>query len=154
MQVQEEKQIWKAIATLRRGQHPSTVQKLKRKIMDNKKFSKVTISARIDADKAEAIRTLATEKGMLISEVVTEIVNYYFMQPEQPAPAEPAQQKECIVLTDMQLVTVAAIMECSDILKLSYPQTIDKLMDKIIEQTGAVTPTYMGKAKELFNKNM
>ncbi len=126
--------------------------------MDNKKFSKVTISARIDADKAEAIRTLATEKGMLISEVVTEIVNYYFMQPEQPAPAEPAPaepapQKECIVLTDMQLRTVAAIMECSDILKLSYPQTIDKLMDKIIEQAGAVTPAYINKAKELFEKN-
>lgn len=121
--------------------------------MDNKKFSKVTISARIDADKAEAIRTLATEKGMLISEVVTEIVNYYFMQPEQPAPAEPAPQKECIVLTDMQLRTVAAIMECSDILKLSYPQTIDKLMDKIIEQAGAVTPAYIDKARELFQKN-
>jgi uncharacterized protein (DUF302 family) len=75
------------------------------------------------------------------------------MQPEPPAPAEPALQKECIVLTDMQLRTVAAIMECSDIWKLSYPQTIDKLMDKIIEQAGAVTPAYIDKAKQLFEKN-
>lgn len=121
----------------------------------NKKFSKVTISARIDSDKAEAIKTLAGEKGMLISEVVTEIINYYFRKPAtDPEPAaEPQPQKECIVISDMQLNTIAALLECSEKLKLSYPKTIDLLFDRVQELAGKVDPQYIEKAKEKFNLN-
>lgn len=123
------------------------------------KYKKVNISVRLTADRVEQIRLLATEENILVTEVMQRIVDHFFDHINDPAePAapqtEPAPQKECIVLTDMQLQTVAAIMECSDILKLSYPQTLDKLMEKIIEQAGAVTPTYINKAKELFNKNI
>lgn len=118
------------------------------------KYKKVNISVRLTADRVEQIRLLATEENILVTEVMQRIVDHFFDHindaPAEPVapPAEPA--KECIVLTDMQPVTVAAIMECSDILKLSYPQTLDKLMERIIEEAGAVTQPYLDKAKQLY----
>ena len=119
------------------------------------KYKKVNISVRLTADRVEQIRLLATEENILVTEVMQRIVDYFFNHvndaPAEPASQpEPAKQKECIVLTDMQPVTVAAIMECSDILKLSYPQTLDKLMERIIEEAGAVTQPYLDKAKLLY----
>lgn len=112
------------------------------------KYKKVLISSRITADRAEQIKLLASEKQILITDVMQLIVDYFFTEKHD----EPLKQKECIVLEDMQLVTVAAILECSEKLGKTYPQTIDLLFAKVMELAGHVSPEYVEKAKLLLNK--
>lgn len=110
------------------------------------KYSKTSISSRIKTEQAEALRKMAKEREILISDLVQEIYDFYF---NNKTP-EPVQQKECIVLTDMQPVTVAALFECSEKLNKTYGQTIDLLFSKVIDLGGAPEQKYIEKTKELF----
>ena len=78
-----------------------------------------------------------------MTELMQVIVDDFFNK----EPAAPVEQKECIVLEDMKLETVAAIMECSDQLQLSYPETIDLLFERVMEQAGRVDAEWIEKAK-------
>ena len=111
------------------------------------KYSKTSISSRIKTEQAEALRIMAKERNILISDLVQEIYDFYFNNKDK-TPA-PVQQKECIVLTDMQPVTVAALLECSEKLNKTYGQTIDLLFSKVIDLGGAPEQKYIEKAKQI-----
>ena len=111
------------------------------------KYKKEHITARITADKAAAIRELAAKRGILITDVMSEIVDYYFTEPA-PAP-EPQERKECIVITDLHTMALAALLECSEKLGKTYPQTIDLLFEKVIELGGRPDQPYIDKANEM-----
>ena len=103
---------------------------------------RVTMAFRVDAEVADRIQAEADKQNTSASDILNKLVTGSVIT------VEPEPVKNAIVMNDMKLQTIAAILEVSDKMQISYPQAVDFVFEQLVIKAGQVEDKYIELAKE------
>ena len=107
-------------------------------------LSKKTLGGRVDAELYDKVQQLAAERGVQQSDVLREIVQSYFEQPETIV-----EDEWVINIRDCSLMTIAAFYEMQDKKNITKNEILDCFVRFIQKRSGDIEERYLPIAKAI-----